>query len=69
MQYILMVELKVLVDVVDALCKGGGRKKNDLKVFALKKSENGIAITEREDCRRSSLGQRYLLNIQVGTRD
>lgn len=69
MQYILTVELTVLVDGVDALCEGEGRKKYDLKVFSLKKTENGMAMTERENCQRSSLGQRYLLNIQVGTRD
>lgn len=33
MQYILTVELTVLVDGVDALCGGQGRKKYDLKVF------------------------------------
>lgn len=69
MQYILTVELTVLVDGVDALCGGQGRQKYDLKVFSLKKTENGMAMTERENCRRSSLGQRYLLNIQIGTRD
>lgn len=40
-----------------------------LRFFSLKKTENGMAMTERENCQRSSLGQRYLLNIQVGTRD